>query len=214
MGLIDFFNDPNSAVIFGFGVGVSAIFLIGVTKKSVQELNGSINNPLYLPNGVDEKLFFPESRNNDSLTIGYVGFLETYGVDKGVLNAVNEIIEINKHSNTRTFIVGGPESKLEKIREVVKAKKQEDNFQILNFHLGRRSCCTHSELYRLDPAPMLQKMPGKQNHRNHRNKIHALNKFSFGECCDFGFFSAAGNFVAGVFVCGGFAFSSQIRKKK
>ena len=32
MGLIDFFNDPNSAVIFGFGVGVSAVFLIGVTK--------------------------------------------------------------------------------------------------------------------------------------------------------------------------------------
>ncbi len=108
-------------------------FLIGVTKKSVQELNGSINNPLYLPNGVDEKLFFPESTNNDYLTIGYVGFLETYGVDKGVLNAVNEIIEINKHSDTRTFIVGGPESKLEKIREIVKAKKQDDNFQILNF---------------------------------------------------------------------------------
>ena len=33
-------------------------FLIGVTKKSVQELYGSINNPLYLPNGVDENLFF------------------------------------------------------------------------------------------------------------------------------------------------------------
>ena len=33
MGLIDFFNDPNSAIIFGCGVGVSAIFIIGVTKS-------------------------------------------------------------------------------------------------------------------------------------------------------------------------------------
>jgi len=32
MGLTDFFNDPNSAIIFVFGIGVSAIFLIGVTK--------------------------------------------------------------------------------------------------------------------------------------------------------------------------------------
>ena len=33
MGLIDFFNDPNSAIIFGCGIGVSAVFLIGVTKS-------------------------------------------------------------------------------------------------------------------------------------------------------------------------------------
>tara|TARA_Y100000361_G_scaffold83742_1_gene74141 strand:- start:1203 stop:1322 length:120 start_codon:yes stop_codon:yes gene_type:complete len=33
MGLIDFFNDPNSAVIFGCGIGVSVIFLIGVTHS-------------------------------------------------------------------------------------------------------------------------------------------------------------------------------------
>jgi len=33
MGLIDFFNDPNSAVIFACGIGVSAIFLIGVSKS-------------------------------------------------------------------------------------------------------------------------------------------------------------------------------------
>ena len=33
MGLVEFFNDPNSAISFGCGVGVSAIFLIGVTKS-------------------------------------------------------------------------------------------------------------------------------------------------------------------------------------
>ena len=33
MGLIDFINDPNSAVIFGCGIGVSIIFLIGVTHS-------------------------------------------------------------------------------------------------------------------------------------------------------------------------------------
>ncbi len=108
-------------------------FLVGVTKKSVQELHGSINIPLYLPNGVDEKLFFPKPRNNDSPTIGYVGLLETYGADKGVINAVNEIIKINKYSNSRTIIVGGPEFKLDEIRELVKTKKQENNFQILKF---------------------------------------------------------------------------------
>ena len=33
MGLIDFFNDPNSAIIFGCGIIVSAVFIIGVTKS-------------------------------------------------------------------------------------------------------------------------------------------------------------------------------------
>ena len=33
MGLIDFFNDPISGIIFGCGVIVSAIFIIGVTKS-------------------------------------------------------------------------------------------------------------------------------------------------------------------------------------
>jgi len=31
MTLLDFFNDPNSAVIFGCGIGISAIFLVAVT---------------------------------------------------------------------------------------------------------------------------------------------------------------------------------------
>ena len=33
MGLIDFFNDPNSAIIFGCGIFVSVVFLIGVSKS-------------------------------------------------------------------------------------------------------------------------------------------------------------------------------------
>ena len=33
MGLIEFFNDPNSAIIFGCGIVVSVIFLIGVTQS-------------------------------------------------------------------------------------------------------------------------------------------------------------------------------------
>jgi hypothetical protein len=32
MSLIEFFNDPQGVVIFGFGVVVSIIFLIGVAK--------------------------------------------------------------------------------------------------------------------------------------------------------------------------------------
>tara|TARA_B100000085_G_scaffold250226_1_gene246394 strand:+ start:253 stop:372 length:120 start_codon:yes stop_codon:yes gene_type:complete len=33
MTLIDFFNDPNSAVIFGCGIGVSIIFLVAISKS-------------------------------------------------------------------------------------------------------------------------------------------------------------------------------------
>jgi hypothetical protein len=32
MSLIEFFNDPQGVVIFGFGIVVSIIFLIGVAK--------------------------------------------------------------------------------------------------------------------------------------------------------------------------------------
>ena len=61
-------------------------------KKSVEELYNNIKEPLYLPNGVDGDFFFPNTEQNEEITIGYIGLLETYGIDKGVLSSVEEII--------------------------------------------------------------------------------------------------------------------------
>ena len=47
MTLIDFFNDPNSAVIFGCGVGVSTIFIIGIAK--------ALYGPKVVPRGANQK---------------------------------------------------------------------------------------------------------------------------------------------------------------
>ena len=51
--------------------------LIGVTRKSVEELYNNIKEPLYLPNGVDGDFFFPNTEQNEEITIGYIGLLET-----------------------------------------------------------------------------------------------------------------------------------------
>ena len=45
MSLIEFFNDPKSAVIFYAGIGISILFLIAVTKL--------IYGPKGLPNKKD-----------------------------------------------------------------------------------------------------------------------------------------------------------------
>ena len=64
------------------------VYLIAVTKQSFNELSKSINKPIYLPNGVDREMFKPRNFENEIIKIGYIGFLETYGTDKGVLSSV------------------------------------------------------------------------------------------------------------------------------
>lgn len=107
--------------------------LIGVTRKSVEELYNNIKEPLYLPNGVDGDFFFPNSEQNEEITIGYIGLLETYGIDKGVLSSVEEIIKVNEELKTKTLIVGGPKNKLDEIQKVVNTNKQSSYFDIKNF---------------------------------------------------------------------------------
>ena len=109
------------------------VVLVGITKKSVDDMANGVNKPIYLPLGVNNKIFFPSNTSNNNLTIGYVGLLETHGIDKGVLDACKEIVKINTISPTKTVIVGGPVSKLNEIKSFVDDNNQGDNFEILDF---------------------------------------------------------------------------------
>ena len=109
------------------------VYLIAVTTQSLNDLNKSINKPLYLPNGVDRELFKPVVSKNEIIKIGYIGFLETYGVDKGVLSSVKEIAEINNKVTTNTLIVGGPKKKLDEITDYIEKINQKENFTIKDF---------------------------------------------------------------------------------
>lgn len=111
------------------------VYLIAVTKQSLNDLNKSINKPLYLPNGVDRELFKPVVSKNEIIKIGYIGFLETYGIDKGVLSSVKEIAEINNKVTTNTLIVGGPKKKLDEITDYIEKINQKENFTIKDFVL-------------------------------------------------------------------------------
>ena len=109
------------------------VYLIAVTTQSLNDLNKSINKPLYLPNGVDRELFKPVVSKNEIIKIGYIGFLETYGIDKGVLSSVKEIAEINNKVKTNTLIVGGPKKKLDEITDYIEKINQKENFTIKDF---------------------------------------------------------------------------------
>ena len=85
------------------------VLMVGVTKESFNELSDSINQALYLPNGVDEDVFKVVNVNkNKNMTIGYLGMLETYGVDKGVLESIRKIDELNNKYFLNTKVIGGP----------------------------------------------------------------------------------------------------------
>ena len=109
------------------------VYLIAVTKQSLNDLNKSINKPLYLPNGVDREFFKPVVSKNEIIKIGYIGFLETYGIDKGILSSVKEIAEINNKVTTNTLIAGGPKKKLDEITDYIEKINQKENFTIKDF---------------------------------------------------------------------------------
>ena len=105
--------------------------MVGVTKESFNELSDSINQALYLPNGVDEDVFKVVNVNkNKNMTIGYLGMLETYGVDKGVLESIRKIDELNNKYFLNTKVIGGPEHKLQEIKNYLDASEFKDRFSI------------------------------------------------------------------------------------
>ena len=105
--------------------------LVGVTQESFNELFGSINQPLYLPNVVDEGLFkVLDVNKNENITIGYLGMLETYGIDKGVLESVKKIDNLNNKYFLNTQVIGGPEHKLQELKHYVDTSKFKDRYFI------------------------------------------------------------------------------------
>jgi len=91
---------------------------------------GIKNNLFFMPNGVDTNLFKSEYKNElneDKLSLGYVGQLHTYGIEKGItfsLSALEEALEELKNTpeskkvykNITFTIVGGTKKEHEQLK--------------------------------------------------------------------------------------------------
>ena len=100
---------------------------------------------LFLPNGVDLDIFQPsltsnikDTQNHNCLHLGYVGQLETYGVDKGmdlVINALEKAINENPHSSQCGFvevsIIGGPQESVVKLNKLIEKNETKQNLKII-----------------------------------------------------------------------------------
>ena len=107
-------------------------YLIGTTMTSYNELKKINNNSIYLPNGVDLDRFYPNNLENAKIVVGYSGMLETYGFDKGMLNAIREILKLMDTLNFNVVVIGGPEYKINEIKEEVEKSIHSNNFQFFD----------------------------------------------------------------------------------
>jgi len=110
----------------------SNFYLIGTTRTSYEELKKISSKSIYLPNGVDTERFYPNKVKTKDLIVGYSGMLETYGFDKGVLNACKEMINLMKYYKFRVVIIGGPEYKIDEIKDMVKESNYANKFKFVN----------------------------------------------------------------------------------
>ena len=96
----------------------NAVF-VSTSKKSHDELK-KINHSktIFLPNGVDLSRYTNEVVNNETINIGYIGMLETYGKGKGVEEAVKTLCDLNLVHKFNLTIIGGPKNRIKKIREI------------------------------------------------------------------------------------------------
>ncbi len=108
------------------------VLMVGVTEFATNELSVNFDNTLYLPNGVDNNIFLRKETNLsiNNITVGYIGMLETYGVDKGVLNSIIEIDKISTEASLNVEVIGGPENKLDELREFIKTTNSDKNYII------------------------------------------------------------------------------------
>ena len=92
---------------------------VSTSKKSHDELK-KINNSktIFLPNGVDLSRYANEVVNNETINIGYIGMLETYGKGKGVEEAVKTLCDLNLVHKFNLTIIGGPENRIKTIRKI------------------------------------------------------------------------------------------------
>ena len=96
----------------------NAVF-VSTSRKSHDELK-KINHSktIFLPNGVDLSRYTNEVVNNETINIGYIGMLETYGKGKGVEEAVKTLCDLNLVHKFNLTIIGGPENRIKTIREI------------------------------------------------------------------------------------------------
>ena len=115
--------------------------MIGVTEFAFNELSKDFNNALYLTNGVDKNFISQKEKvlSLNRVTIGYIGMLETYGVDKGVLNSIKEIDKLSTKTKLNIEVIGGPENKLNELRDFIKTASQDKNYLV-------KSSIPHSEV--------------------------------------------------------------------
>lgn len=108
-------------------------FFIGTTKKSYENLLSINKNSIYLPNAVNTDIFYPNlNKSFEKLVVGYVGMLETYGVDKGVFKSVEKLILLMNKFDFEVKIIGGPEIKLNQIKDLVSSSNFKDKFELIN----------------------------------------------------------------------------------
>ena len=106
--------------------------MIGVTEFAYNELSKNFNNTLYLTNGVDKNFISQKEKvlSSNPLTIGYIGMLETYGVDKGVLDSIKTIDKLATKTKLNIEIIGGPEHKLNELRDFIKTSNEGKNYLV------------------------------------------------------------------------------------
>ena len=103
----------------------------------------------YLPNSVDLNIFKPFTKDKEinsisehCLHMGYVGQLETYGVDKGLyltIDAIQRALSLNPHQDCgpiKLTIIGGPETSVEKLKKYLNEKNHQDS--IFLDYLGQK----------------------------------------------------------------------------
>ena len=101
----------------------SKINFIATSKKSFEELfKLNKEKTLYLPNAVDINRYKNSSKNvNETINIGYVGMLETYGVKKGVYEAFKELLKLSKNYKISLTLIGDPSDERERIENIFKS---------------------------------------------------------------------------------------------
>ena len=103
--------------------------LVGTTKTSFNELKKlNEDKAIYLTNGVDINTHIGRTKEGN-LNIGYIGMLETYGKDKGVRRAFKILKELGEDYDFEITLIGGPNEKIDEIKNDFKNYKGEINFQ-------------------------------------------------------------------------------------
>ena len=107
------------------------VYFVGTTRTSFKELsNLSKSKSIYLTNGVNLSEYKNTKINiqTNKLNVGYIGMLETYGKDKGVKDAFQQIKKLPDAHKIKATLVGGPKQKIDEIVNEFKGSKIEFSY--------------------------------------------------------------------------------------